>query len=142
MANLDINFVGSKKKLHNQMLKEFKDLGRKALTMNHYDFAEVTSVHDPQEWKEFLQIPPVSEYITEEFNAIQDSELRKLIMNISDSSSVGKAQLINAMQKQLKENENSGKTGPAFIYCYVPLNDEEINADNVEVLDRDPFKTQ
>lgn len=142
MAKLDISFVGSKKKLHNQMLQEFKDLGRKALTMNHYDFAEVTNVHDPQEWKEFLQIPPVSEYITEEFNAIQDSELRKLIMNISDSSSVGKAQLINAMQKQLKENENSGKTGPAFIYCYVPLNDEEINADNVEVLDRDPFKTQ
>lgn len=142
MANLDISFVGSKKKLHNQMLKEFKALGRKALTMNHYDFAEVTSVNNPQEWKEFLQIPPVSEYITEEFNAIQDSELRKLIMNISDSSSVGKAQLINAMQKQLKENENSGKTGPAFIYCYVPLNDEEINADNVEVLDRDPFKTQ
>lgn len=142
MANLDISFVGSKKKLHNQMLKEFKDLGRKALTMNHYDFAEVTSVNNPQEWKEFLQIPPVSEYITEEFNAIQDSELRKLIMNISDSSSVGKAQLINAMQKQLKENENSGKTGPVFIYCYVPLNDEEINADNVEVLDRDPFKTQ
>lgn len=141
MANLDISFVGSKKKLHNQMLKEFKALGRKALTMNHYDFAEVTSVNNPQEWKEFLQIPPVSEYITEEFNAIQDSELRKLIMNISDSSSVGKAQLINAMQKQLKENENSGKTGPAFIYCYVPLNDEEINADNVEVLDRDPFKT-
>ena len=104
MANLDINFVGSKKKLHNQMLKEFKTLGRKALTMNHYDFAEVTSVNDPQEWKEFLQIPPISEYITEEFNAIQDSELRKLIMNISDSSSVGKAQLINAMQKQLKEN--------------------------------------
>ena len=142
MANLDINFVGSKKKLHNQMLKEFKTLGRKALTMNHYNFAEVTSVNDPQEWKEFLQIPPVSEYITEEFNAIQDSELRKLIMNISDSSSVGKAQLINAMQKQLKENENNGKTGPAFIYCYVPLNDEEINADNVEVLDHDPFKTQ
>lgn len=142
MAKLDISFVGSKKKLHNQMLQEFKDLGRKALTMNHYDFAEVTSVNNPQEWKEFLQIPPVSEYITEEFNAIQDSELRKLIMNISDSNSVGKAQLINAMQKQLKENENSGKTGPAFIYCYVPLNDEEINADNVEVLDRDPFKTQ
>ena len=142
MANLNINFVGSKKKLHNQMLREFEILGRKALTMNHYDFAVVTSVHDPQDWKEFLQIPPVSEYITEEFNAIQDSELRKLIMNISDSSSVGKAQLINAMQKQLKENENSGKTGPAFIYCYVPLNDEEINADNVEVLDRDPFKTQ
>ena len=73
MAKLDINFVGSKKKLHNQMLKEFKELGRKALTMNHYDFAEVTNINDPQEWKEFLQIPPVSEYITEEFIVINKS---------------------------------------------------------------------
>lgn len=139
MANLHINFTGDKADLHEQMLNEFRDLGRKALTMNHYDFAEVSEVDDPQEWKEFLQIEPVSEYIKEEFNAIQDSELRKLIMNISDSSSVGKAQLINAMQKQLNEHANDQKTGPIFIYCYVPLNSEEKNADNVEELDHDPF---
>ena len=139
MANLQINFIGDKAELHEQMLEEFKDLGRKALTMNHYDFAEVSKVADPQEWKEFLQIEPVSEYIKEEFNAVQDSELRKLIMNISDSSSVGKAQLINAMQKQLNEHANDQKTGPAFIYTYVPLNSEELHAENVEVLDSDPF---
>ena len=141
MASLHINFIGPNQELHEDMLNEFKALGRKALTMNHYDFAEVSEVTDnPQDWKEFLQIEPIAEYITEEFNAIQDSELRKLILDINNSSSVGKAQLINALQKQLKEHADDKKTGPAFIYTYVPLNEEERNADNVEVLDHDPFR--
>jgi len=141
MASLHINFTGPNSKLHTAMLSEFKKLGRKALTMNHYDFAEVSEVtEDPQDWKEFLQIESVSEYITEEFNAIQDSELRKLILDINNSSSVGKAQLINALQKQLKEHADDKKTGPAFIYTYVPLNPEEKNASNVEVLKNDPFR--
>lgn len=141
MANLHINFVGPNAELHDDMLREFKSLGRKALTMNHYDFAEVSRVTDnPQDWKEFLQIEPIAEYITEEFNAIQDSELRKLILDINNSSSVGKAQLINALQKQLKEHADDKKTGPAFIYTYVPLNPEECNAENVEVLSNDPFR--
>jgi hypothetical protein len=141
MASLHINFVGPNSELHDDMLKEFKSLGRKALTMNHYDFAEVSEVTDnPQDWKEFLQIEPIAEYITEEFNAIQDSELRKLILDINNSSSVGKAQLINVLQKQLKEHADDKKTGPAFIYTYVPLNPEEQNAENVEVLTNDPFR--
>lgn len=141
MASLHIDFVGDNAKLRKDMLKEFILFGRKALTMNHYDFAEISTVtDDPQEWKAFLQIEPVSEYITEEFNAIQDSELRKLILDINNSSSVGKAQLINALQKQLKEHADDKKTGPAFIYTYVPLNPEERNAENVEVLSNDPFR--
>lgn len=141
MANLHINFTGDNAELREDMLCEFKKLGRKALTMNHYDFAEISEVtDDPQEWKAFLQIEPISEYIAEEFNAIQDSELRKLILDINNSSSVGKAQLINALQKQLKEHADDKKTGPAFIYTYVPLNPEEQNADNVEVLKNDPFR--
>lgn len=140
MANLHITFIGPDAELHYDMLDEFKTLGRKALTMNHYDFAECSKItEDPQAWKEFLQLEPISEYIKEEFNAVQDSELRKLILDISDSSSVGKAQLINAMQKQLNEHANDQKTGPAFIYCYVPLNAQEKNADNVKILDKDPF---
>lgn len=141
MASLHINFTGDNAELREDMLCEFKKLGRKALTMNHYDFAEISEVtDDPQEWKAFLQIEPISEYIAEEFNAIQDSELRKLILDINNSSSVGKAQLINALQKQLKEHADDKKTGPAFIYTYVPLNPEEQNADNVEVLENDPFR--
>ena len=117
----------------------FLELGKQGLTMNHYDLAEVTKFHDPTDWKRFLQNEYVAKYVKDEFNAIQDSELRKLIMNISDSSSVGKAQLINSLQKLLSDNGENQKSGPAFIYTYIPLTEEEKHADNVEVLNSDPF---
>lgn len=122
-----------------KMEEAFVKLGKQGLTMNHYDLAEVTEFDNPNDWKMFLQNEWVAKYVKDEFNAIQDSELRKLIMNISDSSSVGKAQLINSLQKLLSDNTEARKSGPAFIYTYVPLTEEEKHADNVEVLDHDPF---
>lgn len=122
-----------------EMEEAFLKLGKQGLTMNHYDLAEVTDFDNPNDWKIFLQNEWVAKYVKDEFNAIQDSELRKLIMNISDSSSVGKAQLINSLQKLLSDNNEDRKSGPAFIYTYVPLTDNEKHADNVEVLDHDPF---
>ena len=121
------------------MEEAFLSLGKQGLTMNHYDLAEVTEFNNPNDWKIFLQNEWVAKYVKDEFNAIQDSELRKLIMNISDSSSVGKAQLINSLQKLLSDNNEDRKSGPAFIYTYIPLTEEEKHADNVEVLEHDPF---
>lgn len=138
MAKLTMNIDWSNNK-YKKMEEEFLALGKQALTMNHYDLADVTSFDNPQDWKEFLQNEYVAKYINDEFTAIQDSELRKLIMNISDSSSVGKAQIINSLQKVLNEHAGDKKSGPAFVYMYVPLTEEEQHADNVEVLDHDPF---
>ena len=136
MSKLGINW---RTKIEEQMEEEFLNLGKEGLTMNHYDLAEVTTINDAAQWKHFLQNEYISKYINDEFTAIQDSELRKLIMNISDSSSVGKAQIINSLQKVLNEHAGDKKSGPAFIYTYVPLTENEQHADNVEVLDRDPF---
>lgn len=136
MSKLGINW---RTKIEEQMEEEFLNLGKEGLTMNHYDLAEVTTINDAAQWKHFLQNEYISKYINDEFTAIQDSELRKLIMNISDSSSVGKAQIINSLQKVLNEHAGDKKSGPAFIYTYVPLTDNEQHADNVEVLDHDPF---
>ena len=138
MAELTMGIDWSDNK-YAEMEKAFLSLGKQALTMNHYDLADVTDFENPQDWKEFLQNEYVSKYINDEFTAIQDSELRKLIMNISDSSSVGKAQIINSLQKVLNEHAGDKKSGPAFVYMYVPLTEEEQHADNVEVLDHDPF---
>ena len=138
MAELTMGIDWSDDK-YTEMEKAFLSLGKQALTMNHYDLADVTDFENPQDWKEFLQNEYVSKYINDEFTAIQDSELRKLIMNISDSSSVGKAQIINSLQKVLNEHAGDKKSGPAFVYMYVPLTEEEQHADNVEVLDHDPF---
>jgi hypothetical protein len=101
MSKLGINW---RTKIEEQMEEEFLNLGKEGLTMNHYDLAEVTTINDAAQWKHFLQNEYISKYINDEFTAIQDSELRKLIMNISDSSSVGKAQIINSLQKVLNEH--------------------------------------
>jgi hypothetical protein len=64
--------------------------------------------------------------------------LRKLASDVSDSRSVGQAQLINAMQK-LTENKTT-KEGPAFIYCYVPLAETQRKAPNVQIVETDVFE--
>lgn len=120
----------------------FISLGKDALHMNHYDFAAAfpNSSYNTQDWKEFLTDNRVIEYINSEFEAIKQTELRKIIIDIGDSRSVGQAQIINSLQK-LMDGKDLKKEGPAYIYAYVPLDAEQMHADNVEVLDEDPFIT-
>lgn len=124
------------KSFKEELWKIYKGLGQDGLTLNHYDLAKFTNM-DPEIWKEFLSMKDVSDWRETEFAIINDSELKKLTKNISKSHSVGQAQIVNAMSK-LTEG-NGGKTGPAFIYCYVPLNVEQQGAPNVQQLDHDVF---
>lgn len=121
----------------NEMWEIFKALGVDALSLNHYNLAESTPIHDAQLWKEFLMEPEVSEWIRSELALIQESELNKMIHNISKSRSVGQAQLMNALAKL--SDHKASKDGPAFIYTYVPLNPEQTQAENVILLNQDPF---
>lgn len=120
-----------------QMWEQFKALEAKGITMNHYDLARVTSIKDVQLWKQFLTDPEVVAYIDQEAQILTQSELRKLASDVSDSRSVGQAQLINAMSK-LTENKTL-KEGPIFIYSYVPLSENQMKADNVRIEDHDVF---
>ena len=123
--------------VYNEMWTIFQNLGITALAMNHYDLAAETSIDDPQLWKKFLIEPEVAEWIRTEVNLIQDSELKKMIQNINTSKSVGQAQLMNAL---VKLGDNKGiKEGPIFIYTYVPLSEEQKQAENIEYLTFDPF---
>lgn len=118
----------------------FLELGKRAISMNHYDFAELTRGKglSTQDWKEFLSDARVKEYIDKEFEAIKGAELRKIITDINSSKSVGQAQIINSLAKML-ENKDTTTEGPAFIYSYIPLSDEQKHADNIKELDHDPF---
>ena len=124
-----------------QTLKErlwltFKNLGEDALVMSHYDLAKETDT--PSEiWKDFLKEPDVSEWINQEMELIRDSEMKKLVKDINESKSVGQAQLMTALQK-LSDKETT-KSGPAFVYCYIPLNAEQKKAENVLNIGYDPF---
>lgn len=125
------------KELFNKLQECYKNLGAKAFTLNHYELAKSTGLADPQTWKEFLMEPEMQQYISTETALIRNAELHKITSNLEGSRSVGQAQLISALTK-LEDNQNMAN-GPAFIYSYVPLSDDQKAASNVRFEDRDIF---
>ena len=123
-----------------EMWGQFKALEAKAISMNHYDLARVTTIRDVQLWKQFLTDPEVASYIEQEAQILTQTELRKLASDVSDSRSVGQAQLINAMSKLT--DVKTTKEGPIFIYTYVPLSDNQAKASNVKIADKDYFEQE
>lgn len=122
-----------------EMFKLFREAGRKVLIMNHYELEEMFPKYTLDQWREFLQTPKVQEYIRAEFAIIQESEMRKVISSASENdTSVGKAQLINAM---LNATDKIGgkREGNVIVYSYVLPNEEQAKAANTEVIKRDPF---
>lgn len=120
------------------MLEIFKDLGPDAITLSHYDLAEQTEIRDPEQWKQFLMEPEVKRWIESEVTIMQDTELKRLVKGAAKSKSMGQAQLINAFSK-LNEKTNS-KEGPIIIYSFVPLNENQKAASNINILDKNIFK--
>lgn len=117
------------------MLAEFKSLGKPALSMNHYDLATISEAFsNAEDWREFLLDPQTLDYIKKEMDVIRKAELNKLQKDAASSRSVGQAQLLNSLAKLEEANEET-PDGPVFIYCYVPLNDEQKNAPNVMEVD-------
>ena len=127
--------------LMNEMAEYFGKHEPKSFYWTHYELArqEGTPTTDPQDWKRFVTNNEVSDYISQELRLLQQGEMRKLLQNISGNArSVGTAQSLTAMMKFM--DTTGVKEGPAMIYCYVPLNEQEIHAPNVQVLDHDPFR--
>lgn len=133
---------GPDEQLMREMEKRFLLLGKKAISMNHYDLAIACEKMQPfipaNVWKTFLMDGRVSAYVSDEFDAIKNAELRKIVVDINSSRSVGQAQIINSLNKML-EGEDKQHTGPAFIYSYIPLTEDQAQAPNVRVLQNDPF---
>lgn len=116
----------------------FRSHGEDVITLNHYELAEVTEENDPEIWKAFLMDPDVSTWIDSELKIVKEAELKKMVKGAAKTRSVGQAQLINAFSKL---NETSTiKDGPIFIYTHVPLNDEQKEAPNINILDHNIFK--
>lgn len=120
------------------MFELFKANGKDALKCNHYELVGLLGYGTPDLWKEFLQDPDVSTYIQKESELLQSAEFRKILFGVSDNdTSVGKAQLINAMMAVT--NKQSKKEGPVIIYSYIQPNAQQINAENIKQITEDPF---
>lgn len=110
-----------------------------SVSWNHYDLAKQTEINDVDVWREFLQRRDVSDWLEKERMLLQKYELAKLSTDVARSRSVGQAQLINAMERINNANKDNAKTGPIFIYTYIPLNAEQKNAPNTIELEEDIF---
>lgn len=122
-----------------EMMQLFQSKGREALYADHYKLAE-SGEFQAYEWREFLLLPQTNEYIKTEMEIIRKTAMNEILADSGDSTSVGKAQLLNALVKY--EEDNSGKEGPIFIYTYVPLNREQEKAENTRQEREDIFKKQ
>ena len=116
----------------------YKELGADALKANHYTLAAATPETNPSVWKEFLMETDVNDYINQETTILQQAEFRSILLNTTRENSVGRAQLINAMMSV--SNKQSKKEGPIVIYSYIPLNEQQLKASNIEINKTDPFK--
>ena len=121
-----------------KLWENYKALGAEALKSNHYALAAMTEIDDPGLWKEFLMEPDVSDYINQETNILQQAEFRNILLNSARDNSAGRAQLINAMMSV--NSRTTKKDGPVIIYSYIPLNEQQLKAPNIEINTKDPFR--
>ena len=122
------------KKQFEECKEQFIQLVEHALYLNHYQLAADTKIKDPIVWKMFLTDPRIADYISSEMNLIRTASINEIIHKAPNSKSVGQAQLINALVKI--EEASANKTGPVFIYSYVPFNAEQAYAPNVTTLEQ------
>ena len=126
--------------LFRQMEDAFLSLGKDALKKNHYELADALADkgYSHSQWRDFITDGRVAQYIDEEFKTIERAEFRKLVADVGTSRSIGQAQIINALSKR-DETNTSNKTGPVFVYCFVPMTEQQAKAENVIQLTYDPF---
>lgn len=107
------------------------------LFKTHYDLAEASG-YDAEVWREFLLHPQVDAFIASELDFINRKEMSKLTQDLTKhGTSVGFAQNLTALSKTIGTSQK--KDGPVFVYTYIPLNNKEIQAENIVCLDEDPF---
>ena len=140
---LKIDFNKNTEKKFIEMQEIFNKLGEGALSSNHYQLVKVQGgqcTFTASDWKEFITDSRVADQIDQELEVIREYKIKELIADLnSDERSVGKAQILNALNNM--GNNRANKTGPAFVYCYIPLNENEMKAPNVQILKEDPFGT-
>ena len=118
---------------------QIKAFAPASVSWNHYDLAAKTNVPDVELWKKFQQRRDVCDWLEEERALLQQSEFAKLSTNVANSRSTGQAQLLTAMERINALNKTDINNGPTFIYTYVPLNTEQVQATNVIELKEDIF---
>lgn len=137
-----VDFPDDKAHLH-KLVGEWNALeegGFEPETKDPYELQRITNIR-AELWKEFLIQPAVIEELELDLRLKQRAKIAMLTNSLdSTSKSTGVAQLLNTMMNSYEKNDRTEDTGPAFIYTFVPLNDQQKNAPNVQILEENVFK--
>lgn len=110
-----------------------------AFFKTHFELAALTSF-DALSWRKFLTHPAVTDWLNAEMRLIQQAKLRSLMKDLdSNTKSTGLPQLMNSLYGQVDKMEKKND-GPIFVYTYIPLNSQEVNANNVQIADNNAIK--
>jgi hypothetical protein len=114
------------------------------LHKNHFEIWKQTGrQYTPELWKKFRMDPRVDEWYDEEFSLSAKNKVREMASKLGgDRKSTADVQAMSQLLGFLdKEKEKSTPT-TKMVYCFIPLNDQEVNAPNVKVLESipDPIK--
>lgn len=136
---MNLSFKESETLMHT-LQEEFKAIGiREAMFLDHHDLADLTPDYSAEDWKVFLKHPLVADYLLEELTMFRDKQIKTILRNAdSNERSVGVSQMINSLSKL--DLTQTGSNNKIFVYTYIPLDEEEAQAENVQVAPSDIFK--
>lgn len=121
------------------MWNTLESKGYNPYIMTHHELA-AASKFTTEDWKEFLTNDLVVAEIKKDLLAVQKVQFNKLVYNLDDNQrSTGTPAIMAQLMKNINETDDKRDSGPRYIYCHVPLNNEEKNAPNVIELEENPF---
>lgn len=110
------------------MLDAYNKIGYDAFYKDHYALSAYSD-YSPIEWKKFLQDPRIAAFVAEETEILMKNKALTMLKTVDTNRNAGQAQLLSTLLNQTKKEQT--KEGPVFIYTYIPLNDNEKKARNV-----------
>lgn len=127
------------------LLDEYKTLLERhypdILHWTHFDLSERSSLSNIEAWKRFLMDPRVQAWLDEELSIHIKAQVFKLVGDADSNRSTALVQTLNSFLNYLDKRETDpANMGPAHIYTFVPLTEAEQFAENVKVLDHNPFE--
>jgi len=108
------------------LIEETKGL---AATHTSFELAELVEGSTRQGWKRFLDQPDVKREVAEIIQELRDASVTGLVADVGAGNSVGRAQLITALQKY--DAGADARTGPCFVYSHVPLTGRQLDSPSV-----------
>ena len=104
------------------------------LRWSHVDLHQQCPELPITEWKQFLMDARVQAWISDEMYIMMRTKAMSLLDKIGDDRSTATVQALTALLKSTSEESNKIDDGKIFVYCFMPLTQEEERLNNAQVL--------